>query len=172
MKWSRGPLVRRSNCLNCSRQSPARAQHCTRWCDSDRTPPVTAVPRGPAVLIRCAGVARGTALHFASSHDHAARFHLCFALAHPLLLAGEPHHWPPLFLSEPPWRIVIPAATSSTCSKLELMAIASGTSTSLVVASSSMSSPSPHAVYAPPAPPPLRGGPHDLVAHLGPHLHH
>jgi hypothetical protein len=38
--------------------------------------------------------------------------------------------------------------------------------------SSFVSSPSTSVVHAPPAPPSPRGAPHDLVAHMGPHLHH
>jgi hypothetical protein len=63
------------------------------------------------------------------------------------------------------------ASTSSTHFKPEPTAIASGRSTSLAAASSPMSSSSPVAVCAPPAPPPLRGGLHDHVVHLRPHLH-
>jgi hypothetical protein len=62
-------------------------------------------------------------------------------------------------------------STSWTHFKPELMAIASGTSTSLVAASSLMSSPSLAAARAPLAPRPLRGGPHDHVVHLCPHIH-
>jgi hypothetical protein len=50
------------------------------------------------------------------------------------------------------------------------MAIASGPSASSPTASSPMSSPSPAAVHAPSAPPPLRGGPREPVVHLRPHL--
>jgi hypothetical protein len=80
---------------------------------------------------------------------------LPFAVARPPLLTGEHHHRPPLFPYEPPWRTIVSAAASSTRSKLEPTALASGTSTSSVAASSTTSSPSPTAVGAPPASPSL-----------------
>jgi hypothetical protein len=116
------------------------------------------------------GVARGTALHFSSSHDRAALFSPLLHSHPPSSIHRRAPPSPPLFPSEPTRRTVVPAATSSTRSKVEPMAIASGMSTSLDVVSSPMSSPSPAVVCPALAPPSLRGGPHHRVAHLRPHL--
>jgi hypothetical protein len=106
------------------------------------------------------------------SPPHARSLLLPYVVTRLPLHTAKQHHQPLLLPSEPPRRIVVSAATSSTRSKLEPTGLDSGTSTSLFTASSPMSSPSPATISAPPALPSLRGGLHNLVACLHPHLCH
>jgi hypothetical protein len=168
-----GPTCQPQPPLNGMRRSPAHHRvtphMVTRWSSytTGHHCPTCALLD---ILISCVGIARGTTLHFASSRDHTAHFHLCPTLTQPPLLAGMRHHWPLPFLSESPRRTTVPVATSTAHSKLEPMAIAFGTSTSSTITSSPMSSPSQATICAPSAPPSLRGGWHYLVARLHRHL--
>jgi hypothetical protein len=141
---------------------------------TERAPvPVTAGrrrPRSVAALSSRMGTS-GAPPFFLPSHAWAQQeLLLLFSSLHTPLLTIAGHRCPSPSPFEQGIRSAVTSSSFSTSFKPELMAIASGPSTSLPIASSLVNSPLATAIRAPSTPPPLRGGTREPVVHLCPHL--